>query len=56
MKGLLDPARDRTLLQYPHTIPKHIWDDLRLKREELLPADNEALEELRRAGEDRFGE
>ena len=56
MKGSLEPARDGTLFQYPHTIPAHIWTNLQSKREELLPADDGALEELRRAVEDRFGE
>ena len=55
-KGLLEPARDGTLFQYPHTIPAHVWTNLQSRREELLPADHDALEELRRAVEDRFGE
>lgn len=32
MKGLLEPARDGTLFEYPHTIPKHIWESLQSKK------------------------
>lgn len=38
MKGLLQPARHGTLLQYPHTIPKHVWMSLQSRRNQLLPA------------------
>ena len=41
MKGLLQPAPHGTLLQYPHTIPTHVWTFLQSRRCELLPTNGE---------------
>jgi hypothetical protein len=54
-KGILESASIGKLVSgFPHTIPKHVWRHLLAKREELLPSDEEELNEIREIIEERL--
>jgi Super-infection exclusion protein B len=46
-KGLLVPANYGTALEFNHTIPDFVWDELQRRRNEILPADTYELEAIK---------
>ena len=46
-KGLLVPARYGTALEFAHTIPDYVWDELQRRKDEILPQDENEMAALR---------